>query len=92
MVNGCHIKDVKRMNIFKRKEKEEVISTELIAENKDYRIYKCNNRDTYEHIGYLLHNTQDGDIDLFRGTLQDFGEYIASKYNFTQSFIRSLWR
>jgi len=72
------------MNIFKRKEKkkDEVISSELIAENKDYRIYKCYNRDTYEHIGYLLHNTQDGTIDLFRGTLQDFGEYIARKYNF----------
>lgn len=73
------------MNIFKRKEKEEVISSELIAENKDYRIYKCHNRDTKEHIGYLLYSTQDGDIDLFRGTLQDFGEYISRKYNFIES-------
>ena len=71
------------MSIFKRKRKEveELISSGLIAENKDYRIYKCNNYYTNEHIGYLLLNIQDGYPDLFRGTLQEFGEYIFSKYN-----------
>lgn len=67
------------MSIFKRK-KEEIISSELIAENKDYRIYKCYNRDTLEHIGYLLFNIQDRTPELFRGTLQDFGEYLVRKY------------